>query len=491
MSPTLLKNTARKLTPTGILLLTMLPASYTFADIQPRGVNLSYAQKSLSNTGNAASAALVVERKGPNVITGGFIEIGAGLEYGNFDELFDKLNELSAAYKPSDEGDGSGDSGGDGGSSGDGSINWDDIFENNPDLEARLEAIKDQVISTTALIAVIAAEGYGKAEANAEASFVLSEDLYGGTLLLSTAFKGSSKAVGIFDEINFDKNIAKEQLLTIPNFTENDPIQTLDLSGGITLFYDPANQKAKVSLDNDSLLLIKAAKVSSFSLSYSRKALTTDYGNLYWGAKPIYYRVGLTNVGTRIGDLNDSEGIFDDVKNANYFYSDGFDLDLGLVWAAPNYQLGASLKNVVEQTFKFPELDRKRFTSLNIVNQLKRHEVYKMDRQLQIEAGIYTTSRHWSLHAEYDANSVADPMRDDYQWLTITGGYASNSWWLPSARIGFSQNFVGSELSYLNMGITVMKYLNLDIATTLDSVMLDGEELNRGVSFRMGVQFDY
>jgi hypothetical protein len=471
--------------------LAFVPVSSSFADIQPRGVNLSYAQKSFSNAANSAAAAMVVKRKGPNVMTGGFIEIGAGIEYGDFDELFDKINELSAVYKPSDdEGDGGDSGGGDGGDSDD-SNKWELIFEKYPDLEDRLDAIKDQVVSTAAVVVVIAAEGYGKAEATAEATFVINEDLYGGTLLLSTAFKGSSKVVGIFDDMNFDRAVAKEQLLSLPNYTETDPVQELDLSGGITLFYDPATKNAKISIKNDSLLLVKAAKINEFSLSYSHQALQLDSGELYWGVKPTYYRVGLTNIGTRIGDLSDSESIFDDIKDADYTYSSGFDVDFGLVWAAEHYQLGASLKNVIEQTFNFPELDRGRFKSAKIIAQLKRHEEYKMDRQLKLEAGIYTKERHWSLHAEYDANSVADPMRDQYQWLTVTGGYSSSNWWLPSARIGFSKNYVGSELSYINLGVTVMKYLNIDLATTIDTVMLDGEELNRGVSFRMGVQFDY
>lgn len=480
-----------KITHALILTCTLLPASMSFADIQPRGVNLSYAQKSLSNSGNVASGALVIERKGPNVMTGGFIEIGGGIEYGDFDELFAKLNELSGKFAPEGDEPPPSDDGGDGDSGGNSIIDWDNIFENNPDLEDRLNLLKDQIVLTAAVVAVIAAEGYGKVEANAEATFVLNEDLYGGTLLLSTSFLGSSKAVGIFDEVNFDKAIAREQLQTIPDFDANDPVQELDLSGGITLFYDPANQKAKLTIDNDSLLLVKAAKISQISLSYSRKALHSDDGDLYWGVKPTYYNVGLTNVGTRIGDLSDSEAIFDDIKNADFISSSGFDLDLGLVWAAKNYQLGASLKNVIEQSFSFPELDRRRFQSEKVIQQLRAEEEFVMERQLKIEAGIYTNSRNWSLHAEYDVNAVADPMRDKYQWLTVTGGYASDSWWLPSARVGFSRNFAGSELSYLNFGVTVMKYLNIDVATTFDTVLLDGEELNRGVSVRMGVQFDY
>lgn len=95
------------------------------------------------------------------------------------------------------------------------------------------------------------------------------------------------------------------------------------------------------------------------------------------------------------------------------------------------------------------------------------------------------------MHAELDANPVEDPMRDRYQWLTLTAGYAADSWWLPSARIGMSRNLAGTKLGYLNAGVTVMKFLNIDVATTLDTVMLDGNKMMRGLNVRLGVQFDY
>ena len=63
-------------------------SSHAWADIQPRSASLNYSQKSLSNAGNPAAAALIVARKDPHVMTGGSIELGGGIEYGNLDELF-------------------------------------------------------------------------------------------------------------------------------------------------------------------------------------------------------------------------------------------------------------------------------------------------------------------------------------------------------------------------------------------------------------------
>ncbi len=493
-APTLL---AKKNRPPSMSVRMVLAALTIFtlpawADIQPRSASLNYSQKSLSNAGNPAAAALIIKRKDPHVMTGGLIELGAGLEYGNLDELFAKIDELSLLFNPPREDD-------------DGNApelppapenpirdyTWEDLFAEYPELEDRVDLIKGKVATSAGILALIATEGYGKAEATSEASFVINEDLFGGTLLFGMTYKGNSKAVGIFEPLNLDVNQAKSELQKIPSFTEDDPVQELDLSGGISLFYNPANQNVKLTIDNDSLLLIKAAKVSQFSLAYSRHAFQSDVGDLYWGIKPTFYRVGLTNAGTRIGDITDTEELFDDISNANFIYENGYDVDLGLVWAAPHYQLGASLTSLFEHKYEFPELDRRRFSSESILNQLNRHEVYVMERQLKLEAGIYTDQRHWSLHAELDANPIEDPMHDDYQWFTLTAGYAADSWWLPSARIGMSRNLAGTGLGYINAGVTVMKFINIDVATTLDTVTLDGTKRLRGANIRLGVQFDY
>jgi len=461
-----------------------------WADIQPRSASLNYSQKSLSNAGNPAAAALIVARKDPHVMTGGSIEIGAGLEYGDLDELFAKIDEISNAFKPPEDG-------------GDDTekppvpenpirdYTWQDLLDEYPELEDKVDVLKDQVVSGAALLALIAAEGYGKAEATTNASFVLNEDLYGGTLLFGMAFKGNAKVVGLFETIEFDSEQAKTALLTIPDFTEDDPIQELDLSAGIMLFYNPANNKVKLTFDNDSILLVKSTKIAQFSMAYSKKGYESEQGAFYWGIKPSFYRVGLTNVTARLGEITDAEAIFEDIKEADYIYKNGFDFDVGLVWAAPHYQFGASVANVIERTYKYPELDRTDFRSLDILKKLDHHEEFTMQRQVKLEAGIFTEQRHWSLHAELDANPVEDPMRDRYQWFTLTAGYAADSWWLPSARIGMSRNLAGTKLGYLNAGVTVMKFLNIDVASTLDTVTLDGNKMMRGLNIRLGVQFDY
>ncbi len=471
------------------LIFLVLLSVTTLANTHPENAYLNYSQKSLSNAGNPAAAALIIERNDPHVMAGGSISISAGLEYGNVDDLFAKLDELANYFKPPKE------------PSEPNSpptvelpirdFNWQNIFNDHPELNDRLDLIKDKVVNTAVLLAIIATEGYAKAEASTQVSFILNKNFYGGTLMFNSAYRGNAKAVGLVEAITFDKAQAKIQLARIPNFKETDPIQELDLSAGIILFYNPANNKVKLTVKNDSLLLIKATKISEISLSYSHKLLNFKGGDLYLGVKPIFYRVGLTNKSIRLGEITDVEGSFNDIRNADYIYQNGLDVDLGLVWATSHYQVGASLTKVFEKTYKFPLIENSRYSSNKILQLLDHHQEFTMQRQLKLEGSIYSAQRHWSLNVALDANPVVDPMRDRYQWLSVTGGYAADSWWLPSARIGFSRNLAGSKLAYINAGVTVMKFINIDIATTLDSLILDGDDYKKGTNMSIGVRFDY
>ena len=277
----------------------------------------------------------------------------------------------------------------------------------------------------------------------------------------------------------------------MPTFTEQDPIQEIDLSGGILLKYDPSHKNTSLEIKNDSLLLVKTAKVTSFSLSYSHIANSFNSGDLYWGIKPTFYNVGLTNVTARLGDITDSEDFFDDIKNADYVYDNNVDIDLGLVFSASNYQVGLSIINVIEQDYKFPEIDRTRYKSDYIIKKLDDHAMFTMERQVQLEAGIFTDNREWNLHVEVDANEISDQMYNKTQWLSVTGNYASDSRWLPDVRLGFSKNLAGSQISYANFGVTMVKFISLDVSAALDTITLDDTSIRRGLNIQLGVQFPY
>ncbi|QOL25796.1 conjugal transfer protein TraF [Thalassotalea sp. LPB0316] len=473
-------------TLTFYLAITSTLSSNAYADIQSKQTKLNFSQRALTSDANPANTAIVVDQDHSHVMTGGMINTTVSLEYGELDEIFEAYNKLSGNFEPSVPPD---------------TptnpiekpplVDWDKVFERFPALEDRIDIVKDKVVSMASLLALIATEGYGKAEVYVEAPFIINTDFHGGTLLFGASYTGYAKALGILEQVEFNAEQAASELRRIPDFDPDDGIQELDLSGGVKLYYNPENQAIKVVVSNDSLLLVKSARISKINLSYSRKEFSTDYGDFYWGVKPTFYNVGMTNLGVRIGDLEDAESIFKDIRNGDYSYENGLDLDFGVSLVADNYLIAGHFKNVFESSYDFPEIDRRRFNSPYVLGQLDRNEEFTLERQLTLQAAIFTEDHKWSFSAELDANSTYDPMLDKYQWLNVSAGYATDSWWLPSARIGFSRNLVGSELSYVNAGLTFMRYVNLDIASTLDTVELDDDDYVRGLSISLGVQFDY
>ena len=111
-----------------------------------------------------------------------------------------------------------------------------------------------------------------------------------------------------------------------------------------------------------------------------------------------------------------------------------------------------------------------------------------MDRQLKLEASTFSTSRRWTANFGVDANAVPDPMGDEFQWLTLSTGFTTDSWWLPGMRIGYRQNLAGTKLRYLGIGATAFKIVNIDISSALDTVKIDDVTLPRGLMASIGFQ---
>ena len=111
-----------------------------------------------------------------------------------------------------------------------------------------------------------------------------------------------------------------------------------------------------------------------------------------------------------------------------------------------------------------------------------------MERQLKLEAGFITPGGAWGLNFGLDVNAVPDPMLDDYQWVSVGAGFASDNWWLPGARLGLRKNMVGTELTYVTAGITVFNIVNLDLATTTDTITVNDKTVPRGLIVNIGAQ---
>ena len=403
------------------------------------------------------------------------------IEYGNVDDLFIKIDELSSSFTDSD--------GSDGGNPGNGDDSDNDLdFDvENPDLEALISQVEREIARVVGITALIATEGYAKAELKQEISLLFNKTVFDGTFKLDFSRHAFSSAIGLAENVNFDPDIALAEIERLYDLGPSDPVTQYDLSGGIILTVDPAQNSVHLNIANDSLLLTKAAQTTDISLNFSRLWTETEMGALYWGVTPKYREIGLTNIAIRLGDLTDSEELFEQIENATLKRDSNFVLDAGLLWISKSYSLGATFKDLNETTYSFPAIDLTRFNSEDIVNQLERERHYKSKTQLTLEGSAYTREGRWAISAYLDTNTVLDPLRQAFQWMSVRGDVFVNKWYFSNAHFGAHTNLAGSELTYFSLGADFLKYLCLDISTTRDTTTLDGDKLPRGFAFTLGL----
>ena len=462
---------------------------------QPPGSNLvlgdvTHGNRIQSASSNPAAAAADLARSEGKQVRGTVLSAAAGLEYGNVENLFEYYNKVTGAYKPSDPGTG----GGPGQLPEDkpGGIDLGEIWDNlDPDIADAVSTIATEVVTQAALLAVIKDEGHAKAWLAADAPFVIGNEYLGGTWTFGVNLSGSSKAYGLTQAIQFDPDVARQRLEDWFNTLAIDRPAQLPVSDDVLLTVSPATNAVLFSIANDSSIITKATQTTEFDLGYSRHAWSTSAGSLYLGAEARLYLKRLSRLSVRFGDITDSEELFDAIRNSDFRQDEGVGIDVGALWVGNNYQLGAQVTNINEPSFRFPDVNLASYRSESAIIFLRADSQYKMDRQLKLEASLFTSNRRWSAHLGYDADSATDPMGDRFQWLTVSAGFATESWWLPGARIGYRQNLSGTELGYIGIGVTAFKFVNIDISSALDKVKIDGRTLPQGLMASIGFQITW
>ena len=248
---------------------------------QPPGANLTYGdvthgQRVQSASSNPAAAAADLVRGEGRGTRGTVISGAAGLEYGNVQDLFDFYDAVTRAYEPSDPGEGGG-PGQNPDDKPDGGIDLGDVLDMlDPEYREALDAIAREVVVQTALLALIAVEGYGKAWLSADAPFLLGSEYLGGAWTFGVNWSGSAKAYGITEAIDFDRDAALDAIdgwvNTLPI---NRPAQ-LPISDHIILTPKPGQNALFFAINNDSSLLTKSTQTTELNLGYSRQAMASS-----------------------------------------------------------------------------------------------------------------------------------------------------------------------------------------------------------------------
>lgn len=475
----------------------------------PPGSNLTFGEvthtqriMSAGNNPAAAAAAVAYGRK----VSGGEVDGGmagtlsVGFEYGNVQDLFDTIDELARRFEPTDPTEGGGGPGQDPDQRPPGGIDIGNITDPEfPELRRALETVTREVVTQLGVLAIISTEGYARAFVSADMPFLIGKDKLGGSWTFRLALSGTARAAGIADDtLEFDPEAALQDLERQIREAIDD--QTLapgrqpvlfDVVGDVDFTVDPNTNRIRAQFDNDSLLLTKSSQTTEVSVGYSRSVIEGPRGRLFVGAEGKLYDLALSRVSVRFGDITDSEELFRSIRNADSRRDANFGVDLGALWVGRRYQVGTSLTNVNEPTFRYPKLELTPYHDPQIIRLLTDDEIYTMERQLKLEASVFSENRRWGANFGVDANAVFDPVGEEFQWVTVSGGWTTDTDWVPNIRFGYRRNLVGTEVRYLSAGIQLFRFFNLDIASSLDTVSISGNDLPRGLMLNLGFAIQF
>ncbi|MFO1369331.1 MAG: conjugal transfer protein TraF [Marinagarivorans sp.] len=270
------------------------------------------------------------------------------------------------------------------------------------------------------------------------------------------------------------------------------------------LSYDEQNK----SFSTATAAYLKGATQTAFALGYSRGwfdgADQKRYGGqLYAGAKLSVYALDLSKQvfllqkldGKDIGDV-----IRDEYDN-NSQSTTAPGLDVGVIWAADRYRLGATLYNLNQPSFDYGPVGENCQTRAEnsiaranceaaadfaqVRGDIKARETHKKTAYLGLDGTYYWQSNAWA-SAALDLTAYDDFVGTEQQWLTISAHYAPSTHWLPNVRSGLQKNLAGSQLTQLALGIE-FKGVSLDVSWALDSTRVDGSDLPRSFGFALAI----
>lgn len=253
-----------------------------------------------------------------------------------------------------------------------------------------------------------------------------------------------------------------------------------------------------IDIQSDTSLHLKRASDLRFGIGYSEMVARSPSSALIVGGKLNFHRLALDQKLTVLTEDGDSSVSYGDFFLGREDVSSGIALDLGVILAARNYQLGASIANVNEPTFDYKVLGNcaglagadltSCHAAVRFANKgaLSLNDTYTMKAQLTLDAAIKSKDQHFSLAGSYDVNAIADPLGDEYQWATVSLSYFSDNWILPGMRVGMRRNMVGNELNYYTAGVTFYRRLDLDLAFSPKN-----ENDNSGLMLSAGYSFTY
>jgi hypothetical protein len=465
-----------------VIILSLTGTSLAEPIYHPSGSSLTFGgmthrHLTVSDMGNPAQPAINPDPESSSGRYGAGLSIGLGVEYDAHDRLWELLDNAGNE-------DGLAPGGGDDDEEGESGPDFPDIT--NPDLIALIEEIKTKAAGLAVIVGTAVTGLNAKVFTSADIPILISNASSGGAWAFGANVSITTNIKGINDPIEFDADTALgilKDIYVAPTLISED----FDLTGGLIVTVNP-DGATSYSFKNNSGTITRAAQVTEIGIGYSRKIWANDDNEIYLGIESKFYSVGLSNAFVFIDNIDDARSIFEALDKDNFHYTEDLGVDLGAIWKGKQYQLGATITNINEPDFRFPDINLGDITNPDIIKAIEKTQTYTMERQLKLEGGYISKTGAWGINVGLDANAVPDPMFDDYQWFSVGVGFASDSWWLPGARVGVRKNLAGNKFTYITAGITVFNVVNLDLATTTKTVKVNGDDIPQGLILNLSAQ---
>lgn len=270
------------------------------------------------------------------------------------------------------------------------------------------------------------------------------------------------------------------------------------------IVYNPLSTDPADALQTNTALYIKAGAVAETSLGYSMPVFKNSIGTLTAGLRGKLYQVTLKKKLAGLSQFSEVNALVKDEAEVEATGDTGFGADLGVIWTAKHYRVGATVRNINAPSFSYDELgtDCESKTgveqdSCNIAvsysNEIDLKEKWVMDPQINLEFATYNESRNWFFAVSADASPVNDAVGNELQWFTASAGYTGR-WKIPAGfRVGYRKNLAGTQLSAATLGLSLLKVIHLDVAYGLETVKYqesdtsDVQEIPRMAQVNLGI----
>lgn len=258
-------------------------------------------------------------------------------------------------------------------------------------------------------------------------------------------------------------------------------------------------------------LYIKSGIEKSVSFSVSKPLLEINderllgKPKLYGGITAKIISLALSKQVSPLQQLDgrDVSGVIKDEYNTNLNETTNLGLNAGIVWDAGKYRLGLTLENINSPAFDYGDIgtnceDREENTasrtnceSARLFTQqrgeIAAREIHKMNARTRVD-GLYHFNKHWYTTASLDLAKYNDIVGFENQWFHVATAYQFNNNIVPSLRAGLQKNMAGEKLASVTLGMTLLKYVSLDMEYGLDSTSIDGTSAPRRFGIALGVE---